>query len=67
MLFEAMPWLSYHAPKVPSIAAKLQKLRAVGEARAKQRVQKGTSVKDLFHYLVSTYSLFMAVEDDHVV
>ncbi|KAH8103043.1 cytochrome P450 [Cristinia sonorae] len=51
LLVEAFPWFAFHALKIPSIKARIRAFRASSDARARQRILKGTQVKDLFHFL----------------
>ncbi|KAH8091068.1 cytochrome P450 [Cristinia sonorae] len=51
ILLESFPWFSYHALKIPSVYARIMAFRKAAEVRARQRIMKGTQVKDLFHFL----------------
>lgn len=66
MLLETFPWIAYHVKKIPSVRARLAKLREASNNRGKERVLRGGQVKDLFYFLVSTafLSLILSVVKD---
>lgn len=52
MAMESLPWLAYHAQQIPGLGTKFQKFRESATERAKERIQRGATIKDLFYYLV---------------
>ena len=52
MAMESLPWLAYHAQQMPGLGTKFQKFRERAAERAKERIQRGATIKDLFYYLV---------------
>ena len=48
-----MPWLSYYTMKLPAIGQNLNHLRTMAINRTAERYKNGSSLKDIFYYLVS--------------
>ncbi|EKM51985.1 uncharacterized protein PHACADRAFT_212598 [Phanerochaete carnosa HHB-10118-sp] len=48
---EHVPWIAYYAKKVSSVVRKALELSYMGDSRAQQRYQQGSTSKDLFYYL----------------
>ena len=52
MFFSSMPWLGVYVGHIPFAAAPLNALLSRGRELAQARVNRGSTVRDLFHYLV---------------
>lgn len=53
MIFAQIPWMLPYARLVPSWRKKQQALRVAGSAIANDRVERGTTSRDLWYHLVS--------------
>lgn len=62
-VLESLPWFAYHIAKLPVLSEKFRKIREQANQRARERIQRGTSSKDLFHYLVSSVPVMAAQTD----
>lgn len=52
-IFEHLPWLAGYAYKIPVIGRATRTVRETGRRKAQHRTKNGSTVKDLFYYLVS--------------
>lgn len=50
--YEHLPWLSYYTRNFPVLISTLARLRQTAYERTVQRYNHGSTVKDLFYYLV---------------
>lgn len=49
-----VPWAAAILQRLPLISQRINALRTMGVSNASRRIKTGSSVRDLWHYLVST-------------
>jgi hypothetical protein len=54
--FEHLPWLGYYAKFIPSLGETTKLFRALCMSRGSERMQRSSTVKDLFYYMVCFYA-----------
>lgn len=63
MLFDQLPWTAHFIKALP-LAPGIKKARAAGHARTTARYERGSTVKDLFYYLVSSLEISHDIETE---
>lgn len=53
IMFDTVPWLSYYLKRLPGIGKDLKRLHDMAFGRTRSRYRYGSSLKDVFYYLVS--------------
>lgn len=56
-----IPWLSSIRRLIPSLSAREARINKFAKEMVSERKKRGSMVKDLFHHLVSTELLFLAI------